>query len=115
MVTTGPLLTFHIFRGAAHLGELPLQFDVTVRKRHVHQSHASPKVEKAMLTPSLVCAYWMRGSIAHVFYNTQGFWVTLSANSVRPQRFCTPACRIAYHQGPLPARAPPLPAVRTEA
>jgi hypothetical protein len=24
-----------------------------------------------MLTPSSVCAYWMRGSIAHVFYNTQ--------------------------------------------
>ncbi len=35
-----------------------------------------------MLTPSLVFAYWMRGSMANVFYNTQGSGVTLSANSV---------------------------------
>jgi hypothetical protein len=28
----------------------------------------SPSVQKAMLTPSAVCVYWMRGSIATIFY-----------------------------------------------
>ncbi len=28
----------------------------------------SPSVQKAMLTPSAVCAYWMRGSMMRLFY-----------------------------------------------
>ena len=51
---------------AAALGDLPLHLDVAEYDRHLHEGRPSPSVQKAMLTPSAVWAYWMRGSTSRL-------------------------------------------------
>src|SRR3972149_10421426 len=69
----------------------------------------SPIVQKAMLTPSLVWAYWMRGSMATLSY-------TIAASGGRPAHapFDSPAAISQYVGETPPAAIPVLPPPQPE-